>query len=83
LSPDPTLSSTYSGGSAKMLVCSVLMGKAYHCRKRMDGQPCQPGYDSHISPFWSISGNFGKEWIVFDEGQVLPCYLVEFANVYE
>jgi hypothetical protein len=36
------------------------------------GGALQKGYNSHKSPD-------GNEWIIFDERQVLPCYLVEFV----
>ncbi|ELR16413.1 Znfinger in Ran binding protein and others domain containing protein [Acanthamoeba castellanii str. Neff] len=77
LSPDPMVSSSYAWNS-KLIVCAALLGRPYHCKQRMDGQACQKGYDSHISPWWSLSGNLGKEWVLFDEGQVMPCYVISF-----
>jgi len=77
LSPDPIVSSSYAHNS-KLIVCAVLLGRPYHCKQRMDGQACKKGYDSHISPWWSISGNLGKEWVLFDEGQILPCFVISF-----
>jgi len=76
LSPRPSVSMGYNGGTRRLIVCSVLMGKRYMCKKRMDGKPLKKGYDSHVSPRWSASGNWGQEWILFDEAQVLPCYVI-------
>ena len=73
LSPDANLSIGYCRDSNKLLICAVLMGRSYKCTGRLDGKPCQEGYDSHIDPS-------GKEWIVFDPAQVIPCYLVSFAR---
>lgn len=49
---------------------SILLGKPKDITHRIDGQPCTPGYDSHIA-------QGGNEWVLFDEAQVLPCYLIE------
>lgn len=51
----------------------MLLGKKIRIYKRMDGQPCTPGYDSHIA-------EGGSEWVLFDEAQVLPCYVIEVKH---
>jgi len=58
------------GGTKGLFLCSILMGKSVNITDRIDGQPCKPGYDSHIA-------QNGQEWVLFDEAQVLPCYLIE------
>ncbi|KAL7712594.1 Uncharacterized protein QTN25_009771 [Entamoeba marina] len=54
-----------------MLLCLVLPGKSYKCKKRMDGKKCVTGYDSHFSPQ-------GNEIVVFDPSCILPKYIIEF-----
>eukprot|EP01124_Arcella_intermedia_P014927 TRINITY_DN21480_c0_g1_i1.p1 TRINITY_DN21480_c0_g1~~TRINITY_DN21480_c0_g1_i1.p1 ORF type:complete len:962 (-),score=266.88 TRINITY_DN21480_c0_g1_i1:38-2923(-) len=71
LSPNPGLSIAYMRTGNKLLMCSVLMGKRFQCTVQIHGADLKEGYDSHMDP----SGN---EWIIFDPGQVLPCYLITF-----
>jgi len=73
LSPDPSLSIGYCRGGSKLLICSVLMGKTFNVNTRIDGQGLKDGYDSHTA-------ESGAEWVIFDPGQVLPCYLISFGN---
>jgi diadenosine tetraphosphate (Ap4A) HIT family hydrolase len=73
LSPDSSLSIGYCRGGSKLLICSVLMGRPYNVQARMDGQGLKEGYDSHID----LSG---KEWVIFNPAQVLPCYLISFKH---
>jgi hypothetical protein len=56
-----------------MLVCAVLMGRIYTCPDMMEGADCMAGYDSHTSPC-------GQELVLFQASQVLPCYLVKWAE---
>jgi len=75
LSPDPFLSIGYCRGGSKLLICSVLMGNTFTVNQRIDGQGLMAGYDSHTA-------EAGKEWVIFDPSQVLPCYLIAFGNQY-
>jgi hypothetical protein len=75
LSPNASLSIGYCRGSSKLLICSVLMGKTYDARTRIDGQGLTSGYDSHTA-------ENGAEWVIFDPSQVLPCYLISFGGYY-
>lgn len=61
----------YCRGGNKLLIVSVIMGKVFKCSTMITGQPLNIGYDSHTSPD-------GNEWVIFDEAQILPCYIVEF-----
>uniref|UniRef100_A0A6B2L129 PARP catalytic domain-containing protein n=1 Tax=Arcella intermedia TaxID=1963864 RepID=A0A6B2L129_9EUKA len=72
VSPIASYSMSYMRGNKGMFLVSVLMGKSctLGSHERMDGQPARPGFDSHIA-------ENGREYILFDEGQVLPCYLIE------
>jgi len=71
LSPMYTYSRGYMRGGRKgLFLCSVLLGRSRRLTDSVLGQPVTLGYDSHIDP----SGN---EYVLFDEGQVLPCYLIE------
>jgi hypothetical protein len=51
-------------------VCSVLRGRIYECTQRMDGKPCQSGYDSH-------SAERGQEFVLFHGDQVCPIFVIE------
>ena len=51
-----------------MFVCMILRGTFVKCEYQL-GCGLKPGYDSHIDPY-------GNEWILFDERQVLPVYLI-------
>jgi hypothetical protein len=77
LSPDAGMSISYCRGGGSLIVCAVLMGKAYKCPGIMMGAKLKSGFDSHISPC-------GSELILFDAAQVLPLYVIHFtASVME
>ncbi|XP_077979334.1 uncharacterized protein LOC144434691 [Glandiceps talaboti] len=71
----PRYSMTYIRGGTRLLLCLVLVGKAYHCDNLMRGAAKMKGYDSHTSPN-------SKELIIFDSSQILPCYIVHYAFQY-
>eukprot|EP01123_Difflugia_compressa_P000107 TRINITY_DN10211_c0_g1_i1.p1 TRINITY_DN10211_c0_g1~~TRINITY_DN10211_c0_g1_i1.p1 ORF type:complete len:342 (-),score=35.25 TRINITY_DN10211_c0_g1_i1:80-1084(-) len=73
LSPNAGLSIGYCRGGKRLLICSVLMGKPYTVNERIDGQGLKTHHDSHIACN-------GTEWVIFDPAQVLPCYLITFAQ---
>jgi len=68
LSPTPSYSMAYSD-DGRLIICAVLMGKAFRCVNRLDGAGLQPGTDSHMSPD-------GQEYILFEAGQVLPLFVL-------
>lgn len=76
-SPDPNLALCYAGegisdmNSIKLMVCAVLMGKECIIPDGEEpwGGGCREGFDSHIS-------EDGKQYIVFHEAQILPCYVL-------
>jgi len=72
LSPTASYSLSYMRGNRGLFLVSVLMGKALSLgqHERMDGRPVKDGYDSHIA-------EHGQEYVIFDEAQILPCYLIE------
>eukprot|EP00667_Euglena_gracilis_P024723 EG_transcript_28611 len=75
LSPRAELSIGYCQGN-KLLVCAVLLGRQMVCTGRSFREgltECAPGYDSHVSPC-------GNEWIVFNEAQVLPCFVIHYRS---
>jgi len=76
VSPMASYSLSYMRGNRGLFLVSVLMGKSAVLSQyeRMDGQPVRPGYDSHIA-------ENGNEFVLFDEAQVLPCYLIEVDRV--
>ncbi|KAF5334856.1 hypothetical protein D9758_014299 [Tetrapyrgos nigripes] len=82
-SPNPNFSLAYSGFQCsqtkpggipglKLLVCATIMGRSAQLSRadnwREQSRP-YPGSDSHIA-------NEGREFIVFDNAQILPCYVV-------
>eukprot|EP00667_Euglena_gracilis_P013304 EG_transcript_13720 len=74
LSPNAGFSIRYCHGGNKLLVCAVLLGKAWTCTGVEYGVPvARPGFDSHISPC-------GNEWVLFSEAQVLPCFVIHYAS---
>lgn len=73
LSPDLKTAKKYG---TRVLVCSVLLGRMYRCKKKIHGQNLRKGFDSHREAFFNEY--CGKEWIVFDAAQVLPVYLLDF-----
>jgi len=77
VSPTASYSMGYMrGGTKGLFLVSALMGRAAELAttERMDGRPVKEGYDSHIA-------QSGQEYILFDEAQVLPCYLIDIAYV--
>lgn len=76
-SPDPHLALCYAGegvsdmNSVKLMICAVLMGKECIIPDGEEpwGGGCKDGFDSHIS-------QDGKQYIVFHEAQILPCYVL-------
>ncbi|KAJ3863837.1 hypothetical protein EV359DRAFT_81984 [Lentinula novae-zelandiae] len=82
-SPNSAFSLAYSGTQCqatkpggipglKLLVCATIMGRHAQMTRgdnwRDQSKP-YPGSDSHIA-------NNGQEYIVFDNAQILPCYVV-------
>lgn len=61
----------YNKGGNRMLLSKVLLGTPYACPGRMDGAPIQPGFDSHLSPC-------GQEVVIYDNAQILPCYILHY-----
>ncbi|ELP84927.1 hypothetical protein EIN_003120 [Entamoeba invadens IP1] len=57
--------------SNQMLLCQVLPGKSFKCKKRMDGKKLEKGYDSHFSPK-------GNEIVMFNPKAILPKYIIQF-----
>jgi len=68
----PTTAMSYGKGEKKLLLSKVLLGREFQCPGRMDGKQLQLGYDSHRSPD-------GSELVVFDQAQILPCYIVHYS----
>lgn len=60
------------GRGQQVLLSKVLLGREFQCPGQMNNQPLKAGFDSHRSPD-------GNELVVFDQGQILPCYVVNFA----
>ncbi|THU89697.1 hypothetical protein K435DRAFT_781494 [Dendrothele bispora CBS 962.96] len=82
-SPSPNFSLAYSGPQCegtkpggipglKLIVCATIMGRSVQMYRkdnwREQSKP-YPNSDSHIA-------NDGQEYIVFDNAQILPCYVV-------
>ncbi len=82
-SPSPGFSLAYSGYyatptktieiySLKLIVCATLMGRTAGVYRednwRQQSEP-MPQADSHVA-------NMNHEYIVFDEAQIVPCYIV-------
>jgi len=72
----PSYSIGYCKGNPYLLLCLVLVGKAYKQDKIQTGCAKMEGYDSHVSPDGS------SEVVIFDPDQVLPCYKVKYACNY-
>ena len=82
-SPNPSFSLRYSGRAArvstsselseiKLIVCATIMGRSAQMRSGdnwREQSEAYPGADSHVA-------NNQYEYIVFDSGQVLPCYVL-------
>lgn len=69
MSFDGDYSAGYSG-DGRLIVCAVVCGKVYHCEERRDGGKLEPGFDSHVA-------GDGKEWVLFENSQVLPLLVIE------
>ncbi|EFA86677.1 PARP domain-containing protein [Heterostelium album PN500] len=69
----PEYSIGYISDCSKLLLCKVLLGKSYKCSGLITGQPCKTGYTSHLSPD-------EKELVIFSPDQILPCYIVHYAD---
>lgn len=61
----------YIKGADKLLLCQVLPGKVFHCKKLIHGAPLSKGCDSHTSPD-------KKELVIFNSYHILPCYVVHY-----
>jgi len=75
VSPTASYSLSYMRGNRGLFLVSVLLGKTkeLHSHERMDGRTALEGYDTHIA-------ENGYEYVLFDEAQVLPCYLIEVVR---
>eukprot|EP01095_Lingulamoeba_sp_RSL-Kostka_P000321 TRINITY_DN1048_c2_g1_i2.p1 TRINITY_DN1048_c2_g1~~TRINITY_DN1048_c2_g1_i2.p1 ORF type:complete len:434 (-),score=142.54 TRINITY_DN1048_c2_g1_i2:83-1384(-) len=76
LTPDFKRARAYGN---RVLVCSVLLGRMYRCSSFIElsgKEGVKPGYDSHREASFNLF--YGREYVVFDPAQVLPCYLIEF-----
>jgi hypothetical protein len=82
-SPDPGFSLSYSGyggtptkrseiASMKLIVCATLMGRTASVTREDNWRSydeAMPNADSHVA-------NREYEYIVFDEAQIVPCYVI-------
>lgn len=50
-----------------------MTGNVFRCPGLMNGAPLKAGYHSHMSPN-------GAEIVIFDTRQILPTYIVHFAQ---
>ncbi|XP_005100639.1 uncharacterized protein LOC101862421 [Aplysia californica] len=69
----PSYSMGYVHGASKLMLCQVLPGKIYKCKKIIAGASLQEGFDSHTSPC-------GKELVIFDSASIWPCYVIYFTK---
>ena len=67
----PEYSMDYIQGAEKLLLCQVLPGKVFHCKKLIHGAALSKGHDSHTSPD-------KKELVIFNSHHILPCYVVHY-----
>lgn len=69
---------TSKGYGNTLLLCRLLPGRPYHVatHKSMLGSPVKPGYDSHL--VGKDHKGRGRELVIFDVDQILPCYLIEY-----
>uniref|UniRef100_A0A8B8BUY0 Poly [ADP-ribose] polymerase n=1 Tax=Crassostrea virginica TaxID=6565 RepID=A0A8B8BUY0_CRAVI len=67
----PEYSMDYIDGAEKLLLCQVLPGKVFHCKKLIHGAALSKGHDSHTSPD-------KKELVIFNSHHILPCYVVHY-----
>ncbi len=70
----PGMSIAYSRGNPYLLICLVLVGKAFRMSTVQTGRAIEPGYDSHTSP------DGCSEVVIFDPLQILPCYKVKYIH---
>jgi len=73
-SENPTMSIGYSRGNPYLLLCLVMVGKAYHMTQVVTGRPIEPGYDSHVSP------DGCSEVVIFNPDQVIPMYKFKYSQ---
>ncbi|KAL9641536.1 hypothetical protein ABK040_013457 [Willaertia magna] len=73
-SENPLLSIGYSRGNQYLLLCLVMVGKAFRMSTVQTGRPKEPGYDSHTSP------DGCQEVIIFNPDQIIPMYKVKYAQ---
>jgi len=59
--------------ASRILLSKVLIGKQFQCPGLMMGAALKKGYDSHLSPC-------GTEVVIYDNAQILPCYIVHFES---
>ena len=65
------------GGEHHLIMAKILPGVTKECRfKTFNSDKCSPGYDSH-GGFKQDDGSF-NEVVIFDQDQILPCYVVYF-----
>ena len=57
-----------------LLICMVLIGKAFHMNQVETGRAIEPGYDSHVAP------DGCSEVIIFNPDQIIPLYKIEWAQ---
>ncbi|KAG2379154.1 hypothetical protein C9374_007792 [Naegleria lovaniensis] len=69
----PGLSMAYSRNQY-LLICMVLIGKAFHMNQVETGRPLESGYDSHVSP------DGCSEVIIFNPDQVIPLYKIKWEH---
>ncbi|UJR07748.1 hypothetical protein I4U23_012032 [Adineta vaga] len=62
--------------SNEIMLSMVLSGRSYVVKKGGEkyGKPCEPGFDSHISPEY-------REIVLFKSAQILPLFIIEFERV--
>jgi hypothetical protein len=54
-----------------LLLCYVIVGKAFKMNNVITGCELTKGYDSHISPN-------GQEVVIFNTDLIIPCYKITF-----
>lgn len=69
----PGLSMGYARDCQCLLLCLVLVGKAFRMENVQTGCELKSGYDSHISPC-------GSEVVIFDPSCIMPLYVVTWSN---
>jgi len=69
----PAMSMDYAGNEY-LLICLVLIGKAFLTEQVEIGRAIEPGYDSHVSP------DGCSEVIIFNPDQIIPLYRIKWAS---